>query len=60
LHVIERFRRPDAGHLMIETTIDDPGVREAVHLHTPLTLQPDSDLLECYCTENEKDAQHYE
>ena len=25
LHLVERFRRPDAGHLEIETTIDDPG-----------------------------------
>jgi hypothetical protein len=25
-----------------------------------LTLQTDSDLLEYYCTENEKDVQHYQ
>jgi Carboxypeptidase regulatory-like domain len=25
LHVVERYRRPDLGHLEVETTIDDPG-----------------------------------
>jgi hypothetical protein len=25
LHLIDRIRRPDSGHLEIETTIDDPG-----------------------------------
>jgi hypothetical protein len=61
LHLIERFRRPDAGHLTIETTIDDPGAYAKPITYTqPLTLLPDSDLLEYYCTENEKDAQHYQ
>ncbi len=61
LHVTERFRRPDAGHLTIETTIDDPGAYTKPFTYTqPLTLQADSDLLEYYCTENEKDVQHYQ
>jgi hypothetical protein len=61
LHMIERFRRPDAGHLTIETTIDDPGAYAKPITYTqPLTLLPDSDLLEYYCTENEKDAQNYQ
>ena len=61
LHLIERFRRPDAGHLTIEVTIDDPGAYTRPITYTqPATLQPDSDLLEYYCAENEKDAQHYE
>jgi hypothetical protein len=61
LHLIERFRRPDVGHLTIETTIDDPGAYAKPITYTqPLTLQPDSDLLEYYCTENEKDVQHYQ
>ena len=61
LHVVERFRRPDAGHLTIETTIDDPGAYVKPFTYTqPLTLQTDSDLLEYYCTENEKDVQHYQ
>jgi hypothetical protein len=61
LRLTERFRRPDAGHLAIETTIDDPGAYTKPFTYTEtLTLQTDSDLLEYYCTENEKDAQHYQ
>jgi len=53
--VIERFRRPDFGHLEIEITIDDP--KAYAKLWTamvPVHLLPDSDLVETYC-ENEKD-----
>jgi hypothetical protein len=61
LHLTERFRRPDAGHLEIETTIDDPGAYTKPFTYTvKLTLQPDEDLLEYFCTDNEKDAQHYQ
>jgi len=61
LHLIERFRRPDAGSLEIEVTIDDPGAYTKPFSYTiTLTLMPDDDLLEYFCTENEKDAgQHY-
>jgi hypothetical protein len=60
LHVIERFRRRDAGHLEIETTIDDPDAYAKPITYTvPATLVPDDDLLEYFCTENEKDAAHY-
>jgi hypothetical protein len=49
------------GHLTIATTIDDPGAYTKPFKYTEtLTLQTDSDLLECYCTENEKDVQHYQ
>jgi hypothetical protein len=61
LRLTERFRRPDAGHLEIETTIDDPGAYTKPFTYTlKLTLQPDDDLLEYFCTDNEKDAQHYQ
>ena len=61
LHLVERFRRPDAGHLEIETTIDDPGAYTKPITYTvKLTLMPDDDLLEYFCTDNEKDAQHYQ
>jgi hypothetical protein len=59
LHIIERFRRKDFGHLEIEYTIDDPNVyakpftvKQAHH------LTPDTELLEYICNENEKDLQH--
>src|SRR5690606_22966443 len=60
LRVIERFRRVDAGHLQIEITIDDPGAYTKPFTYTPTyTLQPDDDLLEYFCAENEKSSAHY-
>lgn len=59
LHVIERYRRKDFGHMDIEITIDDPGaytkpwtVTQEVHLLT------DTELLEFICNENNRDVQH--
>ena len=47
LHLIERFRRPDAGHLEIETTIDDPSAYARPLVYTvKATLTADDDLLE--------------
>jgi len=60
LRVIERFRRRDAGHLEIETTIDDPKMYTKPITYTPtMTLVPDEDLLEYFCSDNEKDVQHF-
>jgi hypothetical protein len=61
LHVIERFRRPTAGHLEIEMTIDDPGAYMKPIVYTiEATVLADEDLLEYFCNENEKDVQHYQ
>jgi hypothetical protein len=61
MRVIERFRRPDAGHLEIVMTIDDPGAYTRPITYTvKATLVPDDDLLEYFCTENEKDMAHYQ
>jgi len=60
LHVIERFRRRDIGHLEVEVTIDDPKTYRKPIVYTQReTLLPDGDLLEYFCTENEKDVPHY-
>jgi hypothetical protein len=60
LRVIERFRRRDAGHLDIETTIDDPKMYTKPMTYTvTTTLVPDEDLLEYFCSDNEKDVQHF-
>jgi hypothetical protein len=60
LHVIERFRRTDAGHIEIEMTIDDPKAYTKPFTYTQrTTLIPDEDLLEYFCSENEKDVQLY-
>jgi hypothetical protein len=60
LHVVERFRRRDVGHLDIQITVDDPGAYTKPITYTvTATLVPDDDLLEYFCTENEKDSQHF-
>jgi hypothetical protein len=60
LHLIEKFRRPDVGHLEIEVTIDDSKAYAKPLKYTlKASLVPDEDLLEYFCAENEKDAQHY-
>ena len=60
LHVIERFRRPDVGHLDVEVTIDDPKAYTKPITYTQKqTLVPDEDLLEYFCSENEKDVARF-
>jgi len=55
LRVTERFRRPDIGHLEIHTTIDDPKTYTRPFAFTQRQeLLIDSELLEHYCTDNEK------
>jgi hypothetical protein len=59
LHIVERYRRPDMGHIEIETTVDDPGV-----LAKPWTVKSTADLaheeiFEFICTENNRDLEHF-
>jgi hypothetical protein len=57
--VTERLRRPNYGTLEVEMTIHDPKSYTApwtVKLTQPLVL--DSELLDYYCLENEKDLVH--
>ena len=59
LHVTERFRRKDFGHLEIKVTIDDPKAYTKPWTVTQdPTLMLDTELLEFICHENEKDIQH--
>jgi len=59
LHVTERFRRRDFGHLEIQTTIDDPKAYTKPWSATEvMELQPDTELMEFACNENEKDVKH--
>jgi hypothetical protein len=59
LHVIERFRRPDTGHLEIAINIDDPkAYTKPWNVKMGLDLLPDTELLEYICSENNKDLQH--
>ena len=57
--ITERFHRPDFGRLDVELTIDDPKAYArpwTVMLHQ--VIQVDTDLLDFYCAENEKDVGH--
>jgi hypothetical protein len=57
--MIERFRRPDYGHLDIEVTVDDPKAYTkpwTVIIHQ--RIMPDTELIEFVCQENEKSDAH--
>src|SRR5215471_1889653 len=57
--IIERFRRPDFGHLEIEVTIDDPKAYTkpwTVTVHQ--RIMAETDLIEFVCGENDKDETH--
>jgi hypothetical protein len=59
MHVTERYRRRDFGHMDLEMTFDDPKYyARPFTLKTGVRLIPDSDLLEYVCTENERDRAH--
>ena len=59
LRVVERFRRRDFGHLDVEATIEDPKMyTRPFTIKLTELLQPDSDILELFCAENEKDRSH--
>jgi hypothetical protein len=56
LHLIERYRRRDFGHLDMEITVDDPKMyTKPFSFKVTHRLVPDSDILEMFCNENEKD-----
>ena len=60
LHMVERFRRADAGHLDVEVTLTDPkALKVPVRFTQKLLLFPEQDLIEYFCAENEKDRPHY-
>jgi hypothetical protein len=58
LHVIERYRRPDAAHLEYEAVIDDPGAYTKPFTMYGHSLSTDSELMEYICNENNQDVPH--
>ncbi len=59
LHVTERFRRPDLGHLEIDFTIEDPGAYAKPWIIKRVAdLDPDDEIGEYVCAEGERDAGH--
>ena len=59
LHVIERYTRPDLGHLETGITVEDPAI-----LARPYTIKrvsdlaPTEDIYEFICPENNRDVVH--
>jgi hypothetical protein len=59
LHIVERYRRPDLGHLQYEITIDDPGAyAKPWTIQKTSELSRDDTLMEYICNENERDLSH--
>ncbi len=59
MHMTERYRRRDFGHLDADLTFDDPKLYTTpFSIKVTYLLQADSDILEDFCVENEKDRIH--
>ena len=59
LHLTERYHRRDYGHMDVEMTFNDPAMyTRPFTIKFTQALIPDSDILEAYCNENEKDRAH--
>jgi hypothetical protein len=57
MHIVERFRRRDFGHLDVEMTFDDPKFyTRPFTVHIPHDLIADGDVFESF-PENEKDCE---
>jgi hypothetical protein len=58
LHLVERYRRRDFGHLEAQFTIDDPkAYLRPWNVTMTFDLLPDTELIEHIC-DNERDAAH--
>ena len=59
MHIVERFRRTDLGHMELEITIDDPGAyTRPWKVRRRLQLAPGEDVQEYVCNENNR-IEHY-
>jgi hypothetical protein len=59
LRVVERYRRPDLGHLELEITIEDSEALERPWVQKRRSnLVLNEEILEFVCNENERDSQH--
>lgn len=60
LHVVERWTRPDADHIRVETLIEDPKfyTRPFTYSRTWVLGQPDEELQEYSCSENNVNRDH--
>jgi hypothetical protein len=59
LHVVERYRRPNLGHLELEMTMEDPATfKKPWTVKREANLDPTDEIMEYICNENEKDLKH--
>jgi hypothetical protein len=59
LRLEERFHRRDFGHVDLTITLSDPKTfTKPISINVVEELMPDTDLIEHYCLENEKDGSH--
>jgi hypothetical protein len=59
LRVTERYTRPNMGRIYIDVTIDDPkAYTRPWNVRLSWDLQPDFELIESICEENNKDLPH--
>lgn len=59
LRVTERFSRPKVGHMDIDVTINDPkAYTRPWNVRLAWRLEPDTDLIESICEENNRDPAH--
>ena len=59
MRVVERYRRPDFGHLETEFTIEDPGAfAKPWTIKKVSALAPNDEITEDVCMENNRDLEH--
>ena len=59
LHITDRLRRPDLGHVEVETTYDDPeSFRTPFQTKIVNVLAPDEEVEEYVCAENNQYREH--
>jgi hypothetical protein len=59
LHVTEKYRRTDFGHIELQVTFDDPkALTKPITVSIHMELVTDTEMLEYACNENEKDRSH--
>ena len=57
LHMTERYRRPDFGHLNLEVTFEDPGAySQPWKTRVNAILTPDTEMLEAYCDHSQSQS----
>jgi hypothetical protein len=59
MHVVERYRRRDFGHMDVQVTFDDSKFyTRPFSIRYTMDLLPDTEIAETICAENEKDLPH--